>query len=158
MPYRPKWHKLKIHRNYTVAEAALTLGVCRATVRRWIKAKGLPVIDDRKPVLLLGPDLIAFGKTQRRPKLKLDLNEAYCLPCRSPKNPAFGQMEIVHANAKTINVRMQCPTCSTMMHKRFAWRDLSRVSPFAHLIASQAHRHLIETYAPCLNVHFKKDG
>ena len=157
MAYRPKWHVLKIHRNYTVDEAARALGVCKASVRRWIKLKGLPVIDDRRPLLLLGRDLIAFGKAQRKPKHKLGLDQTYCLSCRAPKNAAFGLMEIVDANPKTGNVRMQCQTCMSMMHKRFAWRQLPHISPFTRLTASQAYQHLIESYAPCLNVHFKKD-
>jgi excisionase family DNA binding protein len=158
MAHRPKWQSLKIHRNYTIDEAARVLGVCKATVRRWIKVKDLPVLDDRRPLLLLGRDLIGFGKTQRRPKQKCGLDQAYCFSCRTPKNAAFGQMEIIQANSKTANVRMQCQTCMSLMHKRFAWRDLSQISPFARLSASQAHRHLIEINAPCLNVHFKREG
>lgn len=65
-------------------------------------------------------------------------------------------MQIVSANAKTANVRMQCQTCQSLMHKRYAWRDLHRISPFNRLTASQALRHPIETAAPCLNVHFEK--
>lgn len=157
MAHRPKWHAVKIHRSYTIDEAARVLGVCKATVSRWIKVKGLRVLDDRRPSLLLGRELIRFGKTQRKPKQKCGLDQAYCLSCRTPKNAAFGQMEIVQANSKTANVRMQCQTCMSLMHKRFAWRDLSRISPLASVSSSQAHRHLIETNAPCLNVHFKKD-
>ena len=156
MAHRPKWQALKIHRNYTVDEAARTLGVCKGTVRRWIKAKGLPALNEQRPVLVLGRDLIRFGKAQRKPKQKCDVDQAYCLSCRAPKFAAFGQMQIIDANAKTANVRMQCQTCQSMMHKRFAWRDLLRISPLNRLSASQAHRHLIETAAPCLNVHFEK--
>ena len=156
MAYRPKWHTLKTHRSYTIDETARALGVCKATVRRWIKVKGLAVIDDRRPALLLGRELIAFGKTQRKPKHKLGLEQAYCMSCRAPKNAAFGQMQIIGANAKTANVRMQCQTCQSLMHRRYAWRDLHRISPLNRLTASQADRHLIETAAPCLNVHFEK--
>ncbi|MHA7859444.1 MAG: helix-turn-helix domain-containing protein [Henriciella sp.] len=157
MPHRPKWHVLKIHRNYTVEEAARVLGVCRATVRRWVKNERVPVIDDRKPLLMLGRDLIAFGKARREPKQKCGIDQAYCMSCRAPKDAAFGQMEIIQADSKTANVRMQCQTCMSLMHKRFAWRDFPRISPLARVSASQAHRHLTETYAPRLNVHFKKD-
>ena len=147
---------LKTHRNYTVDEAARTLGVCKATVRRWIKAKGLPTLDNQRPVLLLGRELIAFGKAQRKPKQKCGIDQAYCLSCRTPKDAAFGQMEIIAANAKTANVRMQCPTCQSLMHRRYAWRDVHRISPLSRLTAPEAHRHLVETTAPCLKVHFKK--
>lgn len=155
MAHRPKWHALKTHRNYTVDEAARALGVCKTTVRRWIKAKGLPALDDHRPVLLLGRELIAFGKAQRSPKQKCGIDQAYCLSCRAPKNAAFGQMQIIDANFRTANVRMQCQTCQSLMHRRYAWRDLHRISPLNRLTASQDLRHLIETTAPCLKVHFE---
>lgn len=157
MPNKPSWNRVKIHRSYTVDETARTLGVCKATVRRWVKFKGLPLIDASRPALIMGRDLLAFGKSQKRPKQKCELDQAYCLSCRAPKKTALGRMEIIQANMKTANVRMHCETCASRMHKRFAWRDLSQVSARAYVSASQAHRHLIEMNAPCLNVHFKKE-
>lgn len=157
MANRPNWRTLKIHRSYTIDEAARTLSVCKATVRRWIKDQGLSVIDERRPALLLGRDLIAFGKSRRRPKHKCGIDQAYCFSCRTPKNAAFGQMEIVAANQTSANVRMCCQTCSSVMHKRFAWRDLPSLSPLTHLTAQQDLRDLIDTIQPCLNVHFEKD-
>lgn len=157
MARRPKWYALKIHRNYTVDEAARCLGVCKGTVRRWITKTDLPVIDKRKPMLILGRDLIAFGKSRRERKQKCDVDQAFCLSCRAPKHAAFGKMEIVQANSRTANVRMQCQTCMSLMHRHFAWRDLSTLYLFSSISAAQAHRHLIERNAPCLNVHFTKD-
>jgi hypothetical protein len=45
-------------RSYTIDEVTRTLEVHRNTVRHWIKA-GLPVIDDKRPILILGSDLAA---------------------------------------------------------------------------------------------------
>lgn len=50
---------VKIHRNYTVEEVALLLSVHKNTVRTWVK-ECLPVIDDKRPKLILGRDLSAF--------------------------------------------------------------------------------------------------
>lgn len=157
MPNRPSWNRVKIHRSYTVDEAARALGVCKATVRRWIKTKGLPLIDKARPALILGRDLIAFGKAQKRPRQKCELDQAYCLSCRAPQKAALGRMEIIQANTRTANVRMRCETCTSRMHKRFSWRDLTQISARAYVSASQAHRHLIEINAPCLSAHFKKE-
>lgn len=156
MARRPIWRALKKHRNYTVDEAARTLGVCKATVRRWIRAGHLPALDDSKPILILGSDLIAYGKARRRPRFRCEVDQAFCMSCRAPKNAAFGLMTIVSATPASANVRMHCPTCSTAMHKRFSWRKLRLISPFAQLSAPQALRHLIETAQPCLNVHYEK--
>ena len=60
---KSNWRAVKMHRNYTVDEAARVLGRDKGTIRRWI-AKGLPAIKDQKPHLILGTDLIEFLKTQ----------------------------------------------------------------------------------------------
>jgi excisionase family DNA binding protein len=50
---------VKALRTYTIDEAARTLEVHRNTVRHWIKA-GLRVIDDKRPILILGSDLAEY--------------------------------------------------------------------------------------------------
>ena len=54
----------KIHRNYTVEEVADLYDVFKGTVRAWIIA-GLPVINDKRPMLILGSDLVAFHQSRR---------------------------------------------------------------------------------------------
>lgn len=58
MPKTSNYRLAKIHRNYTVEEAARLFGVHRNTVRMWIK-RGLPVVAGH-PVLILGRELRAF--------------------------------------------------------------------------------------------------
>ena len=65
MPGRfPNHRRVKIHRNYTVDEAARILDVHKNTVRQWLK-NGLPAIDDRRPLLILGSELSAYLKKRR---------------------------------------------------------------------------------------------
>jgi hypothetical protein len=52
---RPDRRRVKALRSYTIDE--VTLEVDRNTVRHWIKA-WLPVIDDKRPILMLGADII----------------------------------------------------------------------------------------------------
>jgi excisionase family DNA binding protein len=63
----PNYRRVKIHRSYAVEQAARRLGVHKNTVRAWIKV-GLPTIDDRRPILILGSDLIAFLRARRARK------------------------------------------------------------------------------------------
>jgi hypothetical protein len=51
--------RVKVHRNYTVEEVAKLYGVHKNTVRDWLKA-GLPKIDGRRPILILGRQLAGF--------------------------------------------------------------------------------------------------
>jgi predicted DNA-binding protein (UPF0251 family) len=53
----PNPRLVKIHRSYTIAEAAGRCEVHRNTVRQWIK-RGLPIINDGKPLLIHGRDLV----------------------------------------------------------------------------------------------------
>src|ERR1700732_5514679 len=56
---RPDRRRVKALRSYTIDEVTRTLEVHRNTVRHWIKA-GLPVIDGKRPILILGADLAEF--------------------------------------------------------------------------------------------------
>lgn len=157
MSRRPEWRRLRTHRSYSVDEAARTLCVCKATVRRWIRDKDLPVLDDTRPTLILGRELIAFGKAQRKPKQKCRPMEAYCMSCRAPRKAAFNAAEISSANAASANLRMLCVECSGLIHRRYGWQQLVALNGQMKLTSSQAHRSLIETIQPCLNVHYEKD-
>ena len=80
----------KIHRNYTVEEVASLFGVHRNTVREWVK-RGLPTSDDRRPMLILGRDLVAFlqraaGKEQA--DLPAGRNLLRAMPRAAERRPA----------------------------------------------------------------------
>ncbi len=45
---RASWRGVRLHRQFTIADAAVEAGVCRATIRRWIK-DGLPVLPGPRP-------------------------------------------------------------------------------------------------------------
>jgi excisionase family DNA binding protein len=81
--HRPDRRRIKMHLNYTVDEAARTVGVGRPAVRRWIKA-GIPVVDGRKPALIRGVDLLEFLKTRAKPKRPCPPGQCYCVKCKTP--------------------------------------------------------------------------
>ncbi len=60
----PNHRLVKIHRSYTVEDAAKVLGKHKNTVRNWFK-DGLATIDNKRPMLILGQDLVAFIKKRR---------------------------------------------------------------------------------------------
>lgn len=78
----------KIHRNYTVEEVAGVFSVHRNTVREGLK-RGLPTSDDRRPILILGADLVVFLRAWRmKNKRTCQPGELYCFRCRAPKSAA----------------------------------------------------------------------
>ncbi|MFC2952290.1 helix-turn-helix domain-containing protein [Marinicaulis aureus] len=149
---KPNWRGIRKHRPYRVDEAARTLGVCKATVRRWIK-QGLPTIDNQKPMMVLGRNLIEFHEKRKRAKAPCGLGEFFCFRCRQPKPAAFGEAEIVSATAKTVNLRALCATCSTIMHKRVSLRKLASLAAILTIQNSKQTNTLINMAHLSLIVH-----
>jgi excisionase family DNA binding protein len=118
---------VKIHRTYTVEEAARTLKVHKNTVRNWIKS-GLPIIDDRRPTLIHGADLRCFLEARRqRAKQPCPPGYFYCVRCRAPKAPAGGMADYVPMTPSSGNLRGICPDCETLIHRRVALRGIDAI-------------------------------
>src|ERR1700731_4052842 len=97
---RPDRRRVKALRSYTIDEVARTLKVHRNTVRHWIKA-GLPVIDDKRPILILGSDLAEYLLRRREARRQpCRAGQMFCLNCRKPQEPA-GQMADFAASSGT---------------------------------------------------------
>lgn len=122
MARRPNWRAIKIHRNYTVDETAEKLAVAKGTVLRWLKSGDLPAVKDRRPFLILGRDLIAFGKRATTKKLKCRLNECYCFTCRAPRTPAGGMADLTAITEAVGDLQALCSTCGGIMHKRVSMK------------------------------------
>ena len=158
MANKPNWRAIKIHRSYTVDEASRALGVCKPTVRRWLKGGKLPVIDSQRPALILGSELIAFLKARRKPKQRLRIDQCLCFSCKAPRSAAGRMAELVRASISTFNVCMLCEACERPIYRRYSARQIATLGEKLSLSASEAIRHLIETAHPCLNVHFETGG
>ena len=129
MAKRLNWRKVKKHRSYTVSEVSRLLGVHKGTVARWTKS-GLQVLDDQRPKLVIGSDLIAFLQAQAPTKQKCAPHECYCLKCRKPRAPAFAEAEFAPDKTHSGQLRALCENCTTVMHKRLShsqYRDLRTV-------------------------------
>jgi hypothetical protein len=79
---------------YFISEIAELFNLHRNAVRRWLKA-GLCTVDDRRPSLVHGGDLITFlDSRQANRKRKCGANEFYCCRCRRPQRPLHNRIEI----------------------------------------------------------------
>jgi hypothetical protein len=155
--HRPNRQRIKIHRPYTVDQAARTLGVAKGTVRRWIKA-GLATINDKKPALVLGTALVAFLTARKRPRQTCKPHECYCVRCRTPQPVAGGMAEFVKLTASFGNLRGICPACGTMMHKTVGKRVLALLQGDSDLSISVASSRLVERAVPSLIEHFPTEA
>src|SRR5277367_1126862 len=81
MARRFKYRRVKIHRNYEIAELAALIGAHRQTICRWIAA-GLSTTESRRPHLIRGIDFRAFMRAREPIKQHCQPGEFYCLGCR----------------------------------------------------------------------------
>ena len=145
----------KIHRNYTVDEVATLFGIHKNTVREWVK-RGLPTNDGKRPVLILGRELVAF-LTARRAKNKRTCppGEMYCLRCRAPRAPAGEMVDYVPVTTTLGNLMAICETCETMMYRRVSLAKLEQVRGNLDITMPQALEHIGDSARPTVNSDFR---
>lgn len=147
----PNPRLIKIHRNYTVEEVAGVFGVHRNTVREWVK-RGLPISDNKRPMLILGRDLAAFLLARRvKNKRTCQPGEIYCVRCRVPKAPA-GEMADYQPLTETLgNLIAICPDCESIMNRCVSLGKLEQIRGQMVITMPQALRHIGETTQPSVN-------
>jgi hypothetical protein len=141
----------KIHRNYTVEEVAALFDVHKNSVRNWVKC-GLPTSDDRRPMLILGRDLVAFLHARRvKNKRPCQPGEIYCMRCRTAQRPAGDMAEYQSITSNSGNLIGICPCCETMMYRRVNLAKLVQVGADLDITMPQAIPHIDESPQPCVN-------
>jgi hypothetical protein len=155
---RPNPRLAKIHRSYTVEEIAKLYGVHRNTVRAWIK-RGLPMVDQRRPVLVLGRHLADFLRERRTVnKRSCGPGEIYCVRCREPRAPAGGEVVYRPLSPAQGNLVGRCGCCGAGLYRRVSLAKLSQVLGVLCLTKPQAQEHIDESPQPTVNSDFMQDG
>lgn len=155
---RPNPGLAKIHRSYTVEEIAKLYGVHRNTVRAWI-GRGMPTIDQRRPVLVLGSHLADFLKARRMVnKRPCRPGEIYCLRCREPRAPADGVVRYHPLTPTQGNLVGRCGCCGAGINRRVSLAKLPLVQGGLTVSLPQGREHIDESLLPSLNSDFAKDG
>ena len=148
---------IKMHRSYSVEEAALKLGVHKNSIRGWIKA-GLPILDNSRPIIILGGELKAWlDKKRKAAKRPCPPGTFYCFKCRTPKAPALGMVEYKPMNKTTGNLIALCTDCGTMMHRRARQEAIEAIMPNLAIQITEAKLSIIERTPPPLNCSKMKD-
>ena len=148
----------KIHRSYTVAEAAALCGVHRNTIREWIK-DGLPTCDDRRPALILGRELGAFLLAKRvKNKRTCQPGEFYCMRCRDVRSAAGNMADYEPAANGAGNLVAICATCESMMCRRVSFANIDAVRGNIEVRIPQDRLQLCESISPRVNSDFSRRG
>ena len=147
----PNPRLVKIHRSYTVEDVANLFGMHKNTVRNWIK-DGLATIDDKRPTLVLGNDLVAFIKKRRsKNKQTCKPGELYCVRCRVPKLPAGDMAEYSPVTEKIGNLIAICPDCDAIMNRRVSLAKIEVVVGNIDITFPKDLRHIVKRTAPTVN-------
>ncbi len=155
MATRPNPNLSKIHRSYTVEEAASLFGVHKNTVRNWIKT-GLPVCDDQKPCLILGQELRLFLQSKRKKrKQKCKPYEMYCLRCKSPQVPVENMVDYEPITSTTGRLIGMCSSCETVINKYTSLNNLALMKGKIDIRLPKAQKHIGDRDNPLLNSDFK---
>jgi hypothetical protein len=103
--------------SYSVHEIADLYALHPQAIRRWIK-HGLRRIDDRRPILIHGTDLIEFLETrQKARKRRCRHDEFYCCRCREARRAKYNQVVIEIRNRRQLNISASCELCGTCMNR-----------------------------------------
>ena len=109
---------------YFISEIADLFRLHPNAIRRWIKA-GLITVDERRPLLVHGRDLIDFlnsRKAQRKQKCAAD--EFYCFRCRRPQRAILNRVEVRIRNETKVNLSATCCACGTRMNRAGSVRKI----------------------------------
>jgi hypothetical protein len=149
MARHPNPKRVKLHRTYTVPEAAACLGVHRNTIRRYLR-NGLSPTDKKRPVLILGAVLRQFLEERRAAgRQSCQPGEMYCLRCKGPRRPAGDMADYIPMTAATGNLRAMCADCELLMHRRVALANLRAVMPGIEITIQQPSLRIEECEEAC---------
>ena len=147
----PNHRLVKIHRNYTVEEIASLFDMHKNTVRNWVKV-GLAVSDDKRPMLILGKDLVAFLQARRtKNKQTCKPGELYCVRCRVPRPAAEAMAQYSTVNEKTGNLIAICPVCDAIMNRRVSLGKIIEVSGNIDITFPEELQHIVKRARPTVN-------
>jgi excisionase family DNA binding protein len=143
--------RAKLHRTYTVEEAARLFSVHRGTVRAWLRA-GLKTVDDGRPALILGSELRRFHSERRaKRRCPTPAGMIYCLRCREPRRPAGETADYLPRTAATGDLQGICPKCSTMLYRRVSLAALDAVCAGLDVRIREGDPRITQCNEPSLN-------
>ncbi len=136
---------VKIHRNYTVEEIAILFGIHKNTVHQWIK-RGLPVMDNKRPKLIHGEELLGFIKECRtKNKKSCKPGEIYCVKCREPRSPLNLEVCYRPITEKLGDLVGICPCCEIAIYRRASMAKLQCIRGELSIMMPKGLEHLVET-------------
>ena len=140
--------RIKAGDSYFVQEICDMLKVHKNTVREW-RRRGLPLIDDRRPYMILGSALKEFLRHRQSSRQHTCKPEQfYCFRCKQPRRARKNVIDATIKTAKIINLGGICEQCGCPVNKRASIKKLADIAVIFTIRAVYAHDgHLIDATA-----------
>lgn len=149
---------IKLHRCYSIEEAARTLGVHKNSIRGW-RSEGLEPIDGGRPMLFQGQALRAFlERRNSKRKRPCPPGTLYCFKCREPRPPALAMVDWTPVNDITGNITALCEACETVMHRNARRDALPTILPGISVQIAQGPSRIKGCSSPSLNCDLDKEA
>lgn len=137
-------HLAKIHRSYTVEEAASILSIHKNTVRIWVK-NGLQTCDDKRPMLILGRHLRDYLQRRKvKNKRPCPPGKLYCVRCKEPQSPLGNQVEYQPVTRTKGNLMGICPNCDATIFRLASVANLKQLRPYLDISMPQGESHICD--------------
>jgi hypothetical protein len=141
---------------YTLEELLDLLGVHKNSIYEWHKT-GLPFIDDGRPSLIHGTDLMDFlKKRQARRKKTCKSNELFCFKCQMPTKPWENAVDLKILNQKQLNIMGVCEICNTKIYKVGSVKRIDEYRKIFNILGL-LDSHIIEGPSTSMNCDLKKE-
>ena len=148
---------IKLHRPYSIDEAARALGAHKNTVRGWI-TDGLQITDSGRPTLILGHELRRYLENKRKAsKRPCGPGQFYCFKCRQPMRAALGMVDYLPRNSLAGNLKAICEGCGAIMHRATRLASIPLIMPNIDVQITEAGRRIRERTRPSLICDIRKD-
>lgn len=158
MAKRYKTRGLSIHRNYEIAQVADLIGAHPQTIRGWIASGLLPACAAKRPILIVGDDLLAFLRSREaRNKRRLAPNQFYCLRCRDARDAAGNLADFEPRTATAGRLVAICGKCEAMVYRTVRADRLEATAPDLQVTLRSAAASLNDPANPVSKTHFGKD-
>lgn len=130
----------KTHHCYKVGEVATLYGIHKNTGLIW-KKKGLLTIDNLKPFLIKGVELRKFLEVRRsKSKCKCQVDEIYCVNCRTPKKPADNRADYIPPIRGDLgSIVGLCPDCGILIYRRTSTKRLELIRRYIDITLPMAN-------------------
>jgi hypothetical protein len=148
----------KIHRNYSVEDVSRLFRIHKNTVRNWLN-QGLRTIDDQRPILIHGLELVRFLTERRiKAKQKCGPGRIYCLPCRAPKMPAGNIADCIAITDRAGSLCGICPDCNRLIYRRVNLQQLEAVRGSLEITIRNGDERLVESVSPLVICDLAQEG